>query len=169
MAEDGVRVEVDPRQFAATLRAIKEFSPALATATRKRLRLAGADTVKAVQAEVLAGGRTVTWRVGSKGKTKTGNIGLRAGIANGTKMAIVAGKTRQGVSIKTDSSRLGPGQAAMVKAWNKPSFRHPVFDSGAWVSQAGRPYFGSVINKHKQDFADAVNAALADAVREMQA
>ena len=157
MSED-VRVVLDPRSLSTTLRSIKEFSPALATATRRRLRAAGEGIVKDMRSAVTSG------RLGGAGPSS----GMRQGVAAGLKVAVVAGQTRQGINIVAVSDKMPAGKAAMVKAWNSKSFRHPVFgDRSTFVSQAGRPYFGSVIASKKDDMAQAIQLALNDALREI--
>lgn len=165
MTGDGIEVKLNPAQLAATLKAIKAFSPALATATRRRLRGVGAEIVTAMQTAVMgsAGGGAP-----KRLRGKTAPHSMRRGIAAGTKMVIVAGTTRQGISIVTSSAKLPPGKAAMVKAWNKPTFRHPVFkDRSTFVQQSGRPYFGSVAMAKQAQVAAAMQLVLDDAIREI--
>lgn len=164
MSGDGIEIKLNPAQLAATLKAVKAFSPALATATRKRLRGVGAEIVSAMQVAVM--GATGAGPKRLRGKQAPHS--MRRGIAAGTKMVIVAGTTRQGISIVTSSAKLPPGKFAMVKAWNKPTFRHPVFgDRSTFVQQPGRPYFGSVAMAKKSKVAAAMQQVLDDAIREI--
>jgi hypothetical protein len=57
----------------------------------------------------------------------------------------------------------------MVRAWNRPSFRHPVYGNReTWVTQTGHPYFESTILQHRVDVQLAILRALQDAIRAME-
>lgn len=154
-----VRAEIDPASLRSLLLRIKAFSPALATATRKRLRAAGDDIVADVRAALM------DYQPSSpSGKT----TGLREGLAAGTRVSIKAGVAKQGISIETSPSRLAAPQKSMAKAWNRETFRHPVYRTGVWVDQKGRPYFGSVIEGKKEKMLLAVEEALNEALKGME-
>ena len=139
-----VRVEPDPRQLKHILDGVKAFSPKLATNLRRELRKASDDAIKDMR--------------GVLGSGPIGNA-----IGRGIRTQVQSSKSRQGIRIvQTDTHPL-------AKAFNKAVFRHPVFGNREnWVSQSGRPYFGSVISKHRNAIQDAVQRALDDAVREIQ-
>lgn len=89
--------------------------------------------------------------------------GLRMGIAAGIRVQVMSGNTA-GVRIIADKNALPDKKQPLVRAMDKPSFRHPVFGSGAWVEQAGRPYFASVIRTHRDEVSDAVQTAMQNAI-----
>lgn len=149
---DGITIVLDPEAFGRMVTDIKGFDKKLYSNLRKELRRAGESAVLAVRDRVLSG----------EAKTDTG---LRRGIAAGTKVSISGSVSRGGVSIKTTGNRLPPDKRAMVKAYNKSSFRHPVFgDPQVWLVQTGRPYFGHVLDDKKPEMEAAVRKALYDAV-----
>lgn len=90
------------------------------------------------------------------GPSKTG---LRMGIAAGIRVQVMTGNTA-GVRIIADKKALPDSKAKLVRAMDKPSFRHPVFGQKSWVQQAGRPYFASVIYQHRDQVSDEVRAAM---------
>jgi hypothetical protein len=141
---------LDPKSFAELLAATKAFSPKLATRLRKRLRDAGQSTITDI--------RGVLSESTPAGNSTPGPV--RTALAAGTKVSIRAGKSAQGVRIVT-RDRANP---VMAKAYNKRSWRHPVFgDRENWVTEGGRPYFGAVISRHQREFQDAVVVALNEA------
>ena len=169
-----VRAKFEPAQFKAFMASVKEFSPALAASTRRRLRDAGQETVAAIKAKLL---EPPPERIASgapapryKHVRRPGaGSGIRAGLAAGTKIGISTSAKKQGVSITTSSARLPPKAQAMVRAYNKPTFRHPLFGNpNDWIKQAGRPFFGAVIAAHKTLFSEAIQDAIADAIHEME-
>lgn len=147
-------VQFDPGQFRALMAAFKAFEPKLATKVRRELRRAGDDAVADIRSTVRSG-------------PGSGKVGIRAGIAAGTKTTVATGKTKQGVKISSSSGALPAGHKPMLRAYNKASFRHPVFKTGTWVEQSGHPYFGGVIRRHEDAMRAAVLAALSEAVREI--
>lgn len=147
-------IRVDPASTRAILAAAKTFDRALYLQLRRRIRAAAAPVVADVKREVLKGGPSKT--------------GLRAGIAAGTSARLSSGK-KAGVTIQTSSTKMPAGKQSMVKAWNRSVFRHPVRgDRDVWVSQAGNPYFDSVILQHRIEFQKAFLAALQDTLRKME-
>lgn len=151
------RVEFDPSQIAGFLRAVKGFDPALATATRRRLRQVGVETIEDMRRVIASG-------------PGSGAQGIKAGISQGLKTAVRTGKRTQGVQMTATASNLRDAHKAMLRLYNKATFRHPVFGNrNVWVNQKARPYFGSVIKKHEDDMAEAVWQALEDAFDAMGA
>jgi hypothetical protein len=146
-----IEVRLEPRAFAQMLREVRGFDRALATATRKRLREAADPAVKAIRARIRGGGfRT--------------DVGLAKGLAAGTKLSIRTGQREPGVTITTTASKLPAGKAAMVHAFNKHTFRHPVGGNrDVWVNQRGRPYFGSTIAHHERSMREGMEQAIRDA------
>ena len=147
MARD-LELRIDRPSFGKAMRDIRAFDKNLATATRKRLR----DAAKPVVGEI-------------RGRLGSGEIG--GALAAGTKVSISTGR-RAGIRIITDGSHLPDSKQPLVRAWDKPMFRHMVFGNPEkWVSQSGRPYFGTVINPRLQQMRAAVERALQDAIDQM--
>ncbi len=177
MSDDGVRIEFDPKQFAVFMAEVKEFSPKLATALRRRLRDAGKETVEAIQHKLLEaapGSASVSSahpgrrKKAPSAQSRRRSSGLRGKLAAATKLTIVTGKSRQGIGITTSAAKLSPADKAMLRAWNKKKFRHGVFgDPNVVVNQPGNPFFGNTIRAHQQRITDSVQLALADAAAEM--
>lgn len=187
MPEQNPEIGLDTSDLRGLLAAVRDFSPKLATQLRRDLRGVGDDVI-ARQRAILAGplpkgvvvtGKRLT-RVQAKGKRRAysrlvntygetdrphaGSYGrgLRKQIAAGLKVRVVAGKTRQGVELKTTGPR--DGGYNMAKVWNRPRFRHPVFtDNGkVWVYQAGQPYFwGPIYDGGLEGMSERVDAAIA--------
>ncbi len=77
------------------------------------------------------------------------SVGARQAIAGGMRVQLSFGKATAGVRLIASPNRLDPKQRLFLAAYNQPSWRHPVFgNSSVYVTQKGRPYFGSVIAKH---------------------
>ena len=106
--------------------------------------------------------------------------GSREAIARGINVRINTGakSKTQGASIVGSSKNLPAERKAMLRLYNKTSWRHPVFDKteradgiagffGArkkvWVVQQGRPFFGAVLEKHTDDVQRAIKAAVDEA------
>ena len=150
------------RLFADT----RDFDRKLYAQLRKALREAGRPIVDDVKAEIM--------RIPSSGKYRGG---VRAALAAGTSVAIGASSEKSaGIRIKTSPRRLPANKRALAKAFNKDSFRHPVYarawlrrNRQKWVSQPGRPYFGEVIAKHYPDVQDRLAQAFLDAVDTLHA
>lgn len=146
-----IEVGVEIRNLGQILRDVKAFQPKLATGIRREIRNAAKVAAKAAQDEVRGGGQSST--------------GLREGIARGIRVSISTGARSSGVRIVSSGSGLDASRKPMVKAYNSPSFRHPVFgNANRWVTQAGRPYFGSVIARHKGEVQQGIERALDDAL-----
>lgn len=142
-----VGLELNPQSFRALMGAIKDFDPALATATRRRLRKVGDDVVRDMRSRILAGGSGPTHQA----------------VARGIRTRVLTGKAKQGVRISAQ------GPAPMSRLLNKSSWRHPVFGRrSTWVVQRGRPYFGSAIRGREAELREAVLDALDDAMKVMR-
>lgn len=152
MADSDFRVQFDPASFRDFVTSAKKAAPAIGTAMRRNLRHAGDNTIRDMRRVVASGpGR--------------GRTGVQAGIQAGLRTAVATEKRTQGVRITGTAARIPEGHKPMLRLYNKPSFRHPVFGSGTWVVQRGRPYFGSVIKPHEPEITEAVFDALEDAAR----
>ena len=112
-----------------------------------------------IAAELAADESRLTIDAGGPSKT-----GLRLGIAAGIKVKLMTGKTA-GVRIVSGYSQLPENKRAMPRTMNKPTFRHPVFgNTDVYVEQTGRPFFGSVIYKHRPAFEAAAREAMQKAL-----
>jgi len=91
-------------------------------------------------------------------------------LARGIRTKISTSVRSPGVSIVATGRYLPAEKQAMVKAFNKASFRHPTFGNReAWVAQAGRPYFGAVLDWRKRQMQTAMGDALRDAAATIRA
>jgi hypothetical protein len=140
-----IRVEADPRQLAHILAGAKAFDKKLATNIRRELRKAGDVAINDM-----------------RGILGSGPVG--GAIGQGIRMQVSTSASKTGVRIVSTGSALAAEKKPLVKAFNKGTFRHPVYGHrDRWVSQSGRPYFG-VVYKHRDEIMAAVQKALDDAV-----
>jgi hypothetical protein len=151
-AQQDLRIEVDPHGLARIVRAAKAFDANLAKSLRKRLREAAQVGQKDVQRRL-------------QGRSFHIDEGLARGLARGTTVSVRSGTRSAGVSIRTSAKALPADKAPMVRAYNKPSFRRRVYGRDVWVEQKGRPYFGAVLDEHKEDMRVAVETAISDAAK----
>jgi len=186
-AAAGLDFELDTTNLREVLAAVQDFSPALARQLRRELRTVGADIIadqkrllgaKLPGSVAVAGTKTrlVVPKDGRKPYLRKVNVyeerervardrnrGMRKKIAAGLKTRVVAGKTRQGVSVRTDRRISGP----MAQAWQAKRFRHPVFRTGEYVDQLGQPYFWGPAVDGVDAAAQKIDAAIAAALNEM--
>jgi hypothetical protein len=158
MGARAIDLNVDARDFHFILKAAKQFDRKLYSGLRAKLRKAAEDATEDVRAEVVKEPRTRA----AKPQTR----GLRESLARGTKVQIAAteGSKKVGVFIRTAPTT--PAGRALVSKYDNPAgWRHKVF--GEWEAnvptQYGRPYFGSVIEKHADEMERAVKRALDEA------
>jgi hypothetical protein len=158
-----VDVSVDAADFAALLGRTSRLSPELKKALRKRIRDAGTTAANAAKDEVQKAPLTH----GRRPKDR----GLRKGIARGIKVQIAASQNskRVGVVIKSSGSGLPAEKKPLVRRWNRVNgFRHPLFgDKDHWYPQKGRPYWGSVMSRRKDELARQVRQALDEALQSL--
>lgn len=156
--------------LAALLRELKDVDAAVSRNVRRNIRQAAKVAAEDVKSEVRK----------PPPNDAPGTAGSREAIAAGIAIRINTGAkgTRQGVSIVGSSKSLPGPRKAMLRLYNKTSWRHPVFArerrSGGlrgllggrervWVTQQGRPFFGAVLTKHTDDFQRAIEAAVDEA------
>lgn len=154
-----VEARINPESLRHVLADSKVFGAELSKGLRARLRAAGAEAVADVRRTILEP---------TPGGAGPHSGGVREALAVSTKVSILSGQRKAGIRIVTTSAKLAAAHAAMLKAYNKTSWRHPNRSGGAWVDESGRPYFGSVINAHKTEMRAAVETALDDAVKTMK-
>lgn len=153
MPSHDFEISLAPADLSRLLADIRGFDKALYTATRKRLRDAGEEAAQDVRRRLLSG-------------HYKRDTGLTRGLAKGTKVSVRASARTAGVTITTTGAKLPVAKQAMVKAFNRPTFRHPEWGHrDRWVNQKGRPYFGSVLYERRADMQSAMEQALADAAR----
>jgi len=150
----GVQIVIDPQQWYRFGQELNRFDPALKRALLKRIRNAGEIAKKAVikklQEASPDGGPDLHQR--------------RLELIAATKVTVsFAKKGSAGARIVTSSGNLPAEHQGLLKVYNLPSFRHPVYARGdargdwTWVKQQGRPYFGVAIRQ-------ALNRALAEEI-----
>lgn len=103
-------------------------------------------------------------RVKQAAKAASG-AGLRDSIARCVSAAVSAsGPAGVNATWRTRADRMPNLQRKLPKDFNNPKgWRHPVFGNrDVWVKQTGTPYFDAVIQKHRDELADSVTAALQD-------
>lgn len=158
------RVEADPESLRRLLKAFRELPKEVKTGVRRELRTVGDDVIRG-QREILDGplpsGVTVTGQRFGRGMRGGRSTGLREGIKKGLKTRIVAGKTRVGIDIRTNTRR-----APMSTGWNAKRFRHPTFGRAPWVYQAGQPYFYPPVIEGRDDMIIRATRVLNKAIEE---
>ncbi len=157
MPAGSLRGYVDTKQFRTLAGKSSQLEPKLKRALRKNIRQIAEVAAQDSRQTVLSG------PAGSGPQT-----GLRAGIAAGIKVTLMTGNTA-GIIIRATGSGLPASQKKLVRAYNKPGgWRHPVFKTGTWARQQGRPYFGSVIIQHKDQVTRAVELAMYQAAQSLK-
>lgn len=164
MVDSGLKVSVDPKGWASLKKEADGFDRTIILQLRRALRVVGGRAKDAVV-------ETLNEPAPGGGPDSTGH---RAALAAATKVTVSFSGRSAGVKITTSASKLPADNAPFVKAYNLAEFRHPVFESGAqgvnrsftngnsrrrkrkltasgqlaaWVSERGRPYFGTQISK----------------------
>jgi hypothetical protein len=150
-----VKLTVDPASLRALLGKSSQFDKTQKAAIRKRLREAGQDARQAVQAAAR--------QPGVSQSAHPRHTGLRARIASGTRVSVLAGSRRAGVQVVT--------RAQLAQAWeSRRGWRHPVFgDRDAWARQTGHPgYFSATIFARRNRSRRAIEQAMREAIRSME-
>ena len=159
-----VDLSADAKQFYEVLTQARLFDKKLYTGLRKQLRTAGNDAAQDVRAEVVKdpGSAPVQF-----------HRGLRTNLAAGIRVQIKASESARQVGVFIASTGKSSAAKQLKRSYDKPGgWRHPVFQRGTaagaqktvWVTQKGRPYFGSVIARKEAAIAASVEAALDHAV-----
>ena len=143
-------VSINGPDFARLMNELKAADKKAASAIRKGIRIEAKKAADDVKREVLAG-------------PGGGRTGVRAGIASGLAVRIDTGRNPRILRIAASSKNLPDERKPMLRLLNKESWRHPVFgDKDAWVVQQGRPYFGTVLDKHREPLTRAMLRAMDD-------
>lgn len=121
--------------FDDTMRRMGRFDKVLISELRTSTRAGGKAAVVAVRDRVRSG-------------TYVTNVGTRVGIAQGVRLEDMPPTAHAaGVRIIASPDALPDDRKLMIAAWQKTSFKHPVFgDKGVVVDQSGRPYFYQTID-----------------------
>lgn len=156
-------ITIDPKSWVELKRDLMSLDKGLMTHLRRRLREAGEmaiERIKAKLAEEPPASRSAS-------KFEEHGVGVREALAAGTRLSVSFSVRSAGVKIVTSASRLDADHQAMVFAYNKTTFRHPIFDTDVWVIQHGRPYFGAVIASAAVEsrLTEKVSEAINDAVK----
>lgn len=176
---------IDAREFSELMNDVKAFDKDLGLRIRKNIRDAAKPIVKDMRKAVTApqskrSGRNKGTRIrtrtvkgidfdGTEFKDKvqeTVDTNHRTSelVAKGITFRVSTGNAGGAVRFVSSSRALPEQRKAMSRALNKKSFRHPVFgDTKHWVTQEGRPYFGSVILGNTAPLYDAIEKALDEA------
>ena len=149
---------VESEDFHALFVAAKDADATLYKGLRKAMREAGAPIVADVRAEID--------KIPSSGKHRTG---IRTALKAGTRVAISTSAKSAGIRIVTSPSKLPPNKRGLAKAMNRERFRHPVFGRpGQYAEQAGRPYFGAAIDRHRAEVRDRIEQVMVDTAAEIE-
>jgi len=77
-----------------------------------------------------------------------GSTGLRASIAEATKVKVTAGARVSRVRLQVDAAKMPVGQGALPRLMEgERKWRHPVY-GGPWVPQDAHPYFAKAVAQH---------------------
>ncbi len=178
-----IDLSVDAREFHRVLNMAKEFDKKVSQNLRRDLKAAAKVAQLDAKAEVRKPPLKEVTRTLKKtrfySRTQTGMEEvahgkrsphhLRNRLAEGVKISLQASQRRVGVFITSVGS--DDASKALKKYWDSPKgWRHPIYpgkkprSEWTWTKQHGRPYFGSVIERHIPQVEVAVRKALADAV-----
>lgn len=154
---DTVVFSVTPQGFRELAAATAAFDKNLTRQLRANMRAAAAPVLDDIRRELLSGSYAM-------------DAGMRAGIAAGLKIQVSTSATRPGVRITASKGRMPEGKGPMVRAWNRPEFRHRVFgNEQQWVNQSGHPYFDKPIAAARPRFDAAVEQAMKQAAAQLAA
>ena len=170
-------LEIDATAFAAESKRLRRVSKTLHTQMQQEIQDAAQPVIDDIRAAVMgvrssasrvsrSARRTPTSSLTSRVlKLPSGSRGLRAAVA--ATVNLVATDTT--VVIKSDSSSMPAGQASLPVAMDRGRWRHPVMGTTVWVTQTVSPrgWFTHTAARHRNDFTDAVEKALRDAVNQI--
>ncbi len=169
----GVVVQIDPQEWYKLGERLKRADPKLKGELRARIRNAGNFAVDDIRK---------TLGMPSPDGGPDGGLS-RDELARATKVSLSFRGRSAGAKITTSSKGLEPQHQALVKVYNKETFRHPVFERSMqrdsrrmrtmtyrlgvgradWVEQKGRPYMGDDFAKRiRERAAKEIAAAFAE-------
>lgn len=174
---------VDTRELRDLIKRLKEIEDnKLKARYRKALKDSARPAVEAVRKKVLEpapseGKRHDVGRIyysrtkvnrKTKEKTHTHHrMTTRQAIARGITSSMTARKDSATVTVKASPRHLAD-RAGILKAYNKETFRHPLFgDQDHWYEQAGNPYFGEVLYRQRDAILARLKAAMDDIAKKI--
>lgn len=133
---------------------------------RTHLRDMGAPIIAELRAAVM--GVVVTSKLGGAGRPHR-ETGLRARVASAVRMSVAY----SGINFTVLGSAVGAYGSTLAKYLDStlPGYkvwRHPVFGSDRWESQAGQPWFFDTIDAHEEDFAKACMDAIDEVLTQIE-
>jgi hypothetical protein len=147
----GLAFTVKPVGFTELQERTAQFDKTQARLVQRNLRDAGQQILGDIRANVLQGSYGL-------------DAGMRKGIASGLKVETSPILSQPGIRILATAAAMPDGKAAMVAAWQKETFQHPVFGNvGVAVSQEGHPYFYKTVLMRKDKATKAVTSAMQQA------
>lgn len=133
-------LSIGGRDFPEFARRARIVDKKILTGLRKQVKILGSGMVGAAKDAILQP---------PYGDNPDVSAGSREKVAAGMRTQLSLGKNTAGVRIIAAPNRLDAKHRGFLAAYNTSSIRHPVFGNRAvFVTQPGRPYFGSVIAKH---------------------
>jgi len=161
-AKAELELRADVSQFKTLFARSSQVAPQLRTNLRRDIRNAAKLIANEIKAAVLEEPRRPS-------SHSTKHTGLRQNIAAGIGVSILTGNTKIGVSIISSGKNLPESARTLVRAYDRAGgWRHPVFLTGKWVTQYGRPYFASVIAKSSTRVTAVVEKAMAEAAQSLE-
>lgn len=174
---------VDTRELRDLIQRLKEIEDKkLKARYRKALKDSAKPAVAAVREKVLEpspseGKRHDVGRIyysrtkvnrKTKEKTRTHHrMTTRQAIARGVTASMTATKNAAAVTVKASPRHLAD-RAGILKAYNKETFRHPLFgDQDHWYEQSGNPYFGEVLYRQRDAILARLKAAMDDITKKI--
>jgi hypothetical protein len=139
---------------------LRRFQPKLLSALRARMKQIGAAAIAAVDAKL------------DLPSPDSGNYpgDVRDELKQGTSTVVSFSRTQAGVRIATRNTHLPPEHAGVLKSYNMPVFRHPLYGNrSVWVEQKGRPYFSAAILPLQPQMQDRIYFAIDEAARSIGA
>lgn len=145
-AAQSLNLKVDSSQFAALFGKSSQLDKVLKAELRKQIRNGSKIIVKDMQAEVR--------KAPTDDSPNDASTGLRERIAASLTVKISTSTSNPGVTIMAGDPLAAEYDGAV-------RWRHPVFgNTGVWVTQTGREFFGSVGDRHRDDVTKLILAAM---------
>ena len=162
-----VQMSADARQFARA-------SARLKAAGRRDLQLRVGRAIRAAARPVVAATRANYLGLEDVSPARRPGPQARATIAAAVRLELRATGPNPQVRIFVDLRRVPEDMRALVRAWERGRWRHPVFANPEqtrrqwrWVTQEVRPPFRRAVQGHERVFREAVDTAVRDALREL--
>jgi hypothetical protein len=176
----GVRIEVDPKQWARLKADLDAVDKDITIQLRRRLRGAG-----------MVGAERVRKRLGMPSPDGGPDEGKNRALLQAATKVTVSFRAKKGAVKIATSDRLLPAEnKGLLKVYNLDTFRHPVFERADqvrrrrenstvhrlfkstradWVEQKGNPYMGKeFMTEMRKEAITEINAALRDAIKRLE-